>query len=74
METIELKKVNSSQVDAMGWKNDLLMVRFTSGAVYMYENVSYELYKSIAEADSVGHALNENLKYKSDYPCTKLSA
>lgn len=71
---MEMVKVNSSQVDAMCWKNDILIVRFTTGAVYMYEDVPYELYKDLVTADSVGHAINESLKYKPEFPCTKLSA
>lgn len=71
---MEMVKVNSSQVDAMCWKNDVLIVRFTTGAVYMYEDVPYALYKDLVNADSVGHALNESLKYNPAYPCTKLSA
>lgn len=71
---MEMVKVNSSLVDSMCWKNDILIVRFTTGAVYMYEDVPYKLYKDLVTADSVGHAINESLKYKPEFPCTKLSA
>lgn len=71
---MELKKVESSQVDSLGWENDILVVRFTTGAVYLYSNVSYKLYQELLNAESVGHALNESLKYKPEYPCIKLTA
>lgn len=71
---MELKKVSSSQVDVIGWENDILVVRFKTGAVYLYSKVPYSLFESLLSAGSVGHALNESLKYKEEYPCIKLTA
>ena len=70
---MKLEKVVSSQVAAMGWENDVLVVRFTTGAVYAYSNVPYKVFKEIKEASSVGHALNENLKNNPEYPYVKLT-
>ena len=58
-----VKDVTSSQVKRVAWQNDVLIVTFTNGSVYVYQDVPYETYKELIEADSVGHYLNESVKY-----------
>lgn len=70
---MRMEPVSSSQVAALGWENDVLVVRFTTGAVYAYSNVPYTVYQEVKNAPSIGHALNECLKYNENYPCTKLT-
>lgn len=59
--------VNSSQVKRVAWQNDVMIVTFTSGAVYVYEDVPYKTYKELVEAESVGHYMNESVKYNYQY-------
>ena len=63
--------VKSSQVKRVAWQNDVMIVTFTSGAVYVYEDVPYKTYKELVEADSVGHYMNESVKY--NYPYKRLT-
>ena len=70
---MRMEPVSSSQVAALDWENDVLVVRFTTGAVYAYSNVPYAVYQEVKNAPSIGHALNESLKYNENYPCTKLT-
>lgn len=70
---MNLVKVCSSSVDSIGWENDILVIRFLNGAVYIYSKVPYAVYKEIADAPSVGHAVNEILKKNAGaYPFTRL--
>ena len=59
--------VKSSQVKRVAWQNDVMVVTFTNGSVYVYEDVPYSVYKELTEADSVGHYLNESVKYNYTY-------
>lgn len=52
-----LEPVSSGHIEAMGWEDDTMMIRFKTGAEYMYNNVSFDTYESIKEAPSVGSAL-----------------
>lgn len=62
-----VKEVASSQIKRVAWQNDVLVVTFTNGSVYAYQDVPYETYKELVEADSVGHYLNESIKYNYEY-------
>ncbi len=62
-----VKEVTSSQVKRVAWQNDVLVVTFTNGSVYAYQDVPYETYKELVEAESVGHYLNESVKYNYTY-------
>mgnify|MGYP003150646221 CR=1 FL=1 len=44
-----------------------LKVRFKSGALYEYNDVSHETWASLCGADSQGKFFNENIKHKYDY-------
>lgn len=54
---LNLVSVESGHIEAMGWEDDTMIVRFKTGAEYMYNNVSFDTYESIKEAPSVGSAL-----------------
>ena len=62
-----VKDVVSSQVKRVTWQNDVMIVTFTNGSVYAYEDVPYSVYKELTEAESVGHYLNESVKYNYSY-------
>ena len=53
---MEMKKVNSSNLAAIGYNPDKqeLVVRFHSGTQYRYHSVSPEVYEAFLEAKSMG--------------------
>lgn len=58
---------NNSKV-AYGFAEDgELVVRFTSGTTYVYENVRLEVLWTLAHSESVGKAFNENVKGKYEF-------
>lgn len=58
---MELTKVKSSNIIAVGWENDKLYVEYPGG-IYTYNNVSKDLYEKLLSAESKGHFLNEEIK------------
>ena len=60
MAKIEMKKVVSSNVDALGYcpTRKKLFVQFLSGAVYSYDGVAQQMYDSILKSPSVGSAVS----------------
>ena len=68
---MEMIKVDSSTINAISYKNNILFVRFNNGGIYIYENVNEKLFEDFKNADSKGKFLNENIKNK--YECSKLS-
>lgn len=54
----------SSNLDAMRYDptRELLLVRFKGGAVYAYEGVPADIATGLAEADSPGRYMAENIK------------
>ena len=59
--------VISSNIESVGWGNDLLNVKFKTGAVYQYENVKKETYELLIGAESVGRAFNTLIKNSYNY-------
>lgn len=55
---MEMHSVSSGHVEAIGWDDDVMVVRFRGGAEYAYPNVSFDTYESIKDAPSIGKALN----------------
>lgn len=60
---MELIKVKSSNVVAVGWEENKLYVQYPGG-IYSYENVSKDLYEKLLNAESKGKFLNEEIKNK----------
>lgn len=56
-----MKKVNSSNVDAIGYEDGVLSVLFLSGKMYHYLNVEEEHYLTILETESIGRYLNAHI-------------
>jgi hypothetical protein len=56
---IKMIPVSSGHIESIGYDadQDLMVVRFSSGAEYVYSNVSFDTFESIREASSVGSAL-----------------
>lgn len=62
-------KVNSSTIDSIGYDSSsaVLTVKFKNNSVYEYLDVPKYVYDSIMESDSVGKAVNSELKGAYDY-------
>jgi len=58
---MELVKVSSSNVEAVGYADDKLYVQFTSGHTYAYVGVPQKLYEDLLVADSKGRFLRANV-------------
>lgn len=56
-----MKKVNSSNVDMIGYEDGVLYVLFLSGKMYHYLNVEEEHYLAIMSAPSIGKYLNAHI-------------
>lgn len=59
---MELIKVDSSNVDKLGYENEMLYVLFKNGGLYKYKNVPLFHYQEIMKAESVGKYLNKEIK------------
>ena len=71
---IKLTKVTSSKIDAIGYSepDKVLAIRFKSGGLYHYANVTHEEYIAFASAESVGSFFYRNIKNNPQkYPYTK---
>jgi len=55
-------------MNAVGWENNTLYVRFKNGQVYVYENVSKSEYESFMNSSSLGSALSQLDKVHSYHP------
>lgn len=62
-------KVNSSNIDALAFEDDVLKVKFKKGTEYHYEGVSEELFEELLAAESVGKTFNEKIRSQPEmYP------
>jgi hypothetical protein len=66
MENIQFVKVNSSNVQEVGYSDNNLYVKYKSGT-YKYENVDKSVYESLLTSESKGKFMNENIKGKYNY-------
>ncbi len=66
---MSMNQVNSSTIEAIGYDeaSGKLRVKFKSGALYEYLNVPHYVYQAVMEADSIGKALNSEVKGIYDY-------
>lgn len=67
---MEFKAVKSSNIQAIGYENGKLQVRFANGNTYEYAGVSDKDYKDLIDADSPGSAFHFGIKQK--YEARKL--
>lgn len=69
---IRWREVLSSNIQSIGWdRGHRLYVNFKSGALYLYEGVSYQRASACARAESVGSYLAR--KIKPHYAAVKVS-
>lgn len=58
---------NSSNIEAIGYKNGILSVQFKSGGLYHYEDVTPEQHRAFMAADSYGKHHREHIHGKFTY-------
>lgn len=54
--------VVSQSVEAIGWRNSVLHVRYKSGKTFMYREVPESIFKRALASESVGAFLHRNVK------------
>jgi hypothetical protein len=59
-----MKKVRSSNIEAIGWADGTLTVHFKNGTAYSYANVPADEHKKLMEAESVGKHFGEHIRGK----------
>lgn len=69
---IEMVKVDSSNVDEVGYdeKEQVLYVRFLTGALYIYKGVGKYEFEGLCAAPSVGSYLHRNIR--NNYPYERI--
>lgn len=63
---MEMFKVESSCINEIGWENDKLYVKFSSG-LYVYDNIKREVFLAMLGAKSRGRFFLANIKNKYSY-------
>jgi hypothetical protein len=64
---IKMLPVQSSNIRAVGWDNDVLLVTFHSGSTYKYDDVPEEIYRALLSAPSKGKYFCKNIRMAYDY-------
>jgi hypothetical protein len=70
MNTIPLKPVKSSNLEAIGHDGTTLAVQFKGGAVHHYKGVPAELYDKLASAESPGSIFHKHIR--SEFPSERI--
>ena len=58
---MEMIKVQSSNIQEIGWEKDTLYVKYASGT-YAYYGVKQSLFEALKNAESKGRFMNDNIK------------
>jgi len=69
MFNIKMTEVKSSNLQSIGYNNDLLTltVKFKSGGSYSYIGVEALIYKKLIDAESIGSSYHKLIKSNSNY-------
>ena len=59
---VDLTPVESSNIEAIGYKDGVLVVRFKSRATYWYQGVPPEVFPQLLQAESVGSMFHKLVK------------
>ena len=72
MELPEMKFVNSSTIESIGYdnQNQIVFLRFLTGSLYVYKGVPEHEYNNLIDAPSCGSYLHYN--YKNVYPYERI--
>lgn len=72
-EDIAMYNVESSSISAVGYDDNVLVVRFKNGGTYMYVGVEESQFNNMVNnSKSVGKYFSENIKNCDKYTCIKL--
>lgn len=75
MRTLEMQKVESSQLSAWGHdpETNVLRVEFKNGSTYEYLNVETHTFEALVNSESSGKAFSASIKpFPTKYPFTKV--
>ena len=64
---MKMIKVESSNIEAIGWENKQLNITFNSGSTYVYLDVPEKIFDDMLEAESVGKYFHANIRGVYDY-------
>lgn len=67
---MNLRPVSSSRMDAVGWENNTMYIRFKNGSIYAYSNVSESEYHRFISSYSLGHEL---VNFQQRHPYIRIS-
>ncbi len=62
-----MEKVDSSNIEEIGFGKGTLMIKFRGGAIYEFYSVPEEIFFSLKKAGSKGSFFHYNIKSKYDY-------
>lgn len=62
-----MKKVNSSMISEVGYKNSILTLVYKTGGTYNYHNVDKKIYNGLLKAESKGQYIRQNILSKYTY-------
>lgn len=64
---MKMIKVNSSNIESIGYEKNDLFVEFKTGNIYKYSNVEKTLYEDFLKSESKGQFLNSFIKNNYKY-------
>ena len=64
---MKLNEVMSSNINAVGYENNNLIVEYKSGTKYKYIDVPKNIYEELLEAESKGRYMNTKIKNKFNF-------
>lgn len=67
LEISDLVKVESSNIDMVGYNGDTTYVQFKNGSVYSYPKTDRKEFEALAKAESVGSHFAKTYRGKQDY-------
>ncbi len=59
---MQMQHVSSSDLNAVGYENGALYIRFNSGGLYQYSGVPESVYHALMAASSHGRYFHANIK------------
>lgn len=63
----KLSKVESSNIDLIGFDNGSTFIKFNNGNLYRYPNTTVEEFTALSEAESVGKEFFKSFKKKEEF-------
>lgn len=70
----ELTPVDSSNIEAVGYRDRVLYVQFRNGGFYRYADVSPQTHEALLAAPSKGTFLHKLIVRNPAHPCARMDA